>query len=239
METNVSYTIVGIFVIFLTSCIVLGIIWLSSGFSFEHYNPYMVYMRESVSGLSIDSPVEFNGVEVGNVKTISINHKNPELVELLLNIKSSAPITNGTVATLNSRGITGITYVALKDKSNDLTPLVAEAGQAYPVIRTAPSLFVRIDTAMSELSNNFHLITESIQQLLNKENQRAIKKTLSNMQEMTAIMQSQTLPMTYQTLNNLNNMTQSFAGLAKEIKRNPTALIRGSAEPQLGPGEKP
>lgn len=196
-------------------------------------------MRESVSGLSIDSPVEFNGVEVGNVKTISINHKNPELVELLLNIKSSAPITKGTVATLNSRGITGITYVALKDKSNDLTPLVAEAGESYPIIKTAPSLFVRIDTAMSELSNNFHLITESIQQLLNKENQRAIKKTLSNMQAMTAVMQSQTLPMTYQTLNNLNSTMQSFASLAKEIKRNPTILIRGSAEPQLGPGEKP
>ncbi|HEX4045681.1 MAG TPA: MlaD family protein, partial [Gammaproteobacteria bacterium] len=129
METNVNYTIVGAFVIFLVTAIVLGIIWLSSGFSFQHYSTYLVHMQESVTGLTIDSPVEYNGVQVGNVTSIEINHDNPRQVELLLNIKKDTPITRGTFATLTSRGITGITYIALKDRGTDLRPLLVAPGQ--------------------------------------------------------------------------------------------------------------
>ena len=119
MDTNINYTAVGAFVIFLITAIILGIIWLSSGFSFEKYSTYMAYMQESVSGLSIDAPVEFNGVSVGAVKTIELNHKNPHLVEITFTIKSSTPITTNTIATLTTRGITGITYIALKDAGTD------------------------------------------------------------------------------------------------------------------------
>lgn len=186
METNVNYTIVGAFVIILFAAIVLGIIWLSSGFSFEQYSTYMIYMQESVSGLDIDSPVEFNGVGAGSVKSIELNHRNPQLVEVLISIRSTIPVTRGTVATLNTRGITGITYLALKDKSTDLRPLLKQAGQKYPVIPTAPSLFLRLDTALRQLSNNLRKVTESIQSVLDPENQRSIKQTLHNVQQITS-----------------------------------------------------
>lgn len=186
METNVNYTVVGAFVIIIIVAIVLAIIWLSSGFTFEAYSTYMVYMQESVTGLNIDSPVEFNGVNVGQVKSMELNHKNPQLVELLLSVKSSTPVTRGTIATLNTKGITGITYIALKDKSTDLRRLVAEPGQPYPVIPTSPSLFVRLDTALKQLSTNLRKVTESIQSVLDPENQKSIKETLHNVQQITA-----------------------------------------------------
>jgi phospholipid/cholesterol/gamma-HCH transport system substrate-binding protein len=88
METNVNYTIVGIFVISIISVIILAIIWLSSGLSTQTYTIYKVLMQESVSGLSPDSVVEYNGVNVGSVTTIQINKKNPQIVEVLLKIDS-------------------------------------------------------------------------------------------------------------------------------------------------------
>lgn len=185
METNVNYTIVGAFVITLLTAIILAIIWLSSGFSFDQYKIYLVYMQESVSGVSVDSPVEFNGVDVGTVKSISLNRKNPQLVELLLSIKSDTPLTKGTVATLNSRGFTGIAYVALKDKSTDLRPLVKEKGQPYPVIPATPSLLMRLDTALTKVSKSIQSVSESIQTLLNKENQQSIKGILLNVEQIT------------------------------------------------------
>lgn len=185
METNVSYTMVGIFVISLVAAITLGIIWLSSGFSFEQYQKYMVYMQESVSGLSIDSQVEYNGVSVGTIKSIELNQQNPQLVEVLLSIKKSTPITHGTIATLNSRGLTGITFVALKDKSTDLRPLTALPGEPYPIIPTSPSIFVRLDTALSEMTKSFKTIAESIQHLLDKDNLANFKKILGNIQSLT------------------------------------------------------
>lgn len=185
METNVNYTIVGAFVIILLSAIFFAIIWLYSGFTFQNYSNYMVYMQESVNGLNIDSPVEYNGVNVGSVNSIKLNPKNPQLVEVLLNIASKTPITRGTVATLNTRGLTGITYVALKDKSTDLRPLVAQTGQPYPIIPSAPSLFMRLDTALGELTKNFKEIADSIHSVLDKENLQSIKEMLLNLKTFT------------------------------------------------------
>lgn len=186
METNINYTVVGAFVITLIVATVLAIIWLSAGFSVERHTTYMVYMQESVSGLSIDSPVEFNGVEVGSIKSIEINHKNPHLVELMLSIKSSTPVTQGTVAMLDTRGITGVTYMALKDVGTNLNPLKVEEGQSYPIIRTSPSLFLRLDTALTNLNKNFGKIAESFQVLFSPENQRSIKQTLKQLDTFTS-----------------------------------------------------
>ncbi|MHB1947664.1 MAG: MlaD family protein [Gammaproteobacteria bacterium] len=185
METNVNYTIVGAFVIILLSAVTMGIIWLSSGFALARNTVYEVYMTESVSGLSVDSPVEYNGVDVGTVKSISINHRNPRVVELLLNIKSDTPITRGTRATLNSRGLTGIAYLALKDQGTDRTPLLKADGQPYPIIETAPSLFMRLDTALSSITRNFQQVSQSIRSLLDETNLHLIRQTLLNVQQIT------------------------------------------------------
>ncbi|MBV9576250.1 MAG: MCE family protein [Gammaproteobacteria bacterium] len=185
METKVNYTIVGAFVVILSAVIVVGIIWLSSGLSLESYTSYMVYMQESVSGLGIDSQVEFNGVEVGKVKSIELNHNNPQLVEVLLSIKSTAPVSRGTEATLATRGLTGLVYIALKDKGMDQQKLLALPGQTYPIIKTAPSIFLRLDTALSRFSASFQKISQSFQSLLDKDNLAAFKSTLKNIQEIT------------------------------------------------------
>lgn len=185
METNVNYTIVGTFVILLLSACILTIIWLSSGFRFAEFTTYELFMQESVTGLNIDSPVEYNGVNVGSVKSIELDKKNPHLVQVFLDIKTNTPITVGTVATLATRGVTGITYIALKDKSIDMTPLTRHHGEKYPVIQTAPSIFTRLDTALTRLSDNIQKVADSVEELLNQENLDSIQQSLSNLKKIT------------------------------------------------------
>lgn len=186
METNANYTIVGAFVIVLLAAIVLIIIWLSAGFSVAHYKVYKVYMKESVSGLSLDAPVEYNGVNVGEVKTIEIDKNNPQLVDVLLNIQSGTPITKGTRAKLNSRALTGVAFIALEDKGTDMKTLRPIGDERYPVIATAPSFFLRVDSALTQLNNSFQTLTTSLRGLLDKENLKAIKETLQSLQNITA-----------------------------------------------------
>lgn len=265
METNVNYTAVGIFVISLVAAFVLGTLWLSAGFSIQTYSTYIVYMEESVSGLSADAAVEYNGVEVGSIKSIVIDKKNPRAVEILLSIKDGTPITQGTQATLNTRGLTGLTFLALKDDGSDLTPLHAERGQPYPIIKTAPSLFLRIDTAVQRLTNSLTKLSNAMQSLLDEENQRSIKEILINMDKVThtlannsaklnAILtntanatarlptlfqtfETETLPATNQMMTNLNDVSHTISSAAEEIKQNPAVLIRGKTPQPLGPGE--
>lgn len=259
METNVNYTVVGAFVIIIVAAITLTIIWLSSGFSFEQYQTYAIQMQESVSGLTLDSPVEFNGVSVGTVKEIDLDQKNPEVVNVLLNIKESTPITQGTYATLTTRGVTGITFISLKDKSTDLRPLVLLPGQKYPVIKTTPSLFLRLDIALNRLSKNIQSVSQSIRLLLNKENQQSIKETLHNLANVTGMLSNnsqkmanilsntakasaqlelQTLPTAYNVLSNLEEMSRNMNSITIQIKQNPSVLIRGRAPTAPGPGER-
>ncbi|HVE44967.1 MAG TPA: MlaD family protein [Gammaproteobacteria bacterium] len=258
METNVNYTLVGAFVILLFSAVVMSIIWLSSGFSFQKYTTYAIYMQESVSGLTPESQVEFNGVSVGTVNTIEIDAKNPHLVDVTLNIKSNTPVTRGTVATLATRGLTGMVYIALKDKSVDLRPLEIKSGEKYPVIQTSPSIFVRIDTAVSQLSESFNKLSSSVSSLLDPQNLNAIKETLINLQKITQnlsnngkrinaaightseamrVFETQTLPEASMMLNNMSHLTQDLSEVASEVRQNPAVLIRGKAPQALGPGE--
>jgi phospholipid/cholesterol/gamma-HCH transport system substrate-binding protein len=185
MDTNVNYTIVGLFVITLVIAFTLAIIWLSSGFKLKSNNNYVVYISESVAGLNVDSPVEFNGVNVGSVKTIAIDHNNPQRVRILITVQPSTPVSLGTVATLNTRGVTGMTYMALKDLGKDLRPLEGQNGH-YPIIKSAPSLFTRLDTALSQLSTSFLDITKTFQKLFDSDTQTEFKHTIANLQRITA-----------------------------------------------------
>src|SRR5438034_4526403 len=104
METNVRYTVAGTFVLIMLALIIFSVIWLSAGITTEKYTYYSVFMKESVTGLTKDGPVEFNGVEVGTIDEMIINKDNPQLVELRLKIKSNTPVTVGTKAKLALKG---------------------------------------------------------------------------------------------------------------------------------------
>ena len=82
MEPKVNYLLVGLFVVVLGATSLLVVLWLSKGDYRGVYDRYYTYMRESVSGLSIDSSVRYRGVEVGRVKEIILDPDNPEEVRL-------------------------------------------------------------------------------------------------------------------------------------------------------------
>ncbi len=258
METNVNYTIVGVFVIGLTLAIILGIVWLSAGLSFQQHNTFKVYMSEPVGGLNIDSPVEFNGVPVGTVDTIELNDKHPGIVRLLVKIISNTPVTKGTVAVLSSRGLTGITYLALRDTGTDPTPLTADPGEDYPVIKTEPSFYSRLEKAFNEITAELKKTSRSLNALFDPENREAFKQALANIRsisdtlvandrQINAILQntskaSQELQPLLQsgvnTLQQLGNATNNLNDITADVKQNPALLIRGRAQQALGPGEK-
>ncbi len=76
--------IVGLFVVILTIAIVSIALWLTQNLQEKPYISYLVYMNESVAGLSIQAPVKYNGVDVGYVGNMKINLKNPQQVILQL-----------------------------------------------------------------------------------------------------------------------------------------------------------
>jgi phospholipid/cholesterol/gamma-HCH transport system substrate-binding protein len=151
MEPKVNYLLVGLFVVVLGAASLAAVLWLSKGDYRGVYDRYYTYMRESVSGLSVDSAVRYRGVEVGRVKEIILDPDNPEEVRLGLDIVRGTPVKEDTVAVLETQGLTGIATVNLTGGSRDSPPLTVKANQKYPVIKSAPSLFTRLDSALSRV----------------------------------------------------------------------------------------
>lgn len=180
MESKINYTLIGFFVIAFSTAIIIGGFWLTS-YQNKSYKIYQVYSSEAVSGLTEQAIVQFNGVQVGYVQKIELNYSNLQQAHVLLAIETGVPITTSTVATLNSQGITGITYVALRAETPNAPPLEAKPGQLYPEIKFTPSLLMQVDI----IAKKFKEVSESLQKLLDKDNLQAFKQSLQNIQQIS------------------------------------------------------
>ena len=186
MERQVNYAMVGLFVILLGAAWLSISLWLAMGDFSTRYTRYLVFMNESVSGLHLDAPVKYRGVEIGRVKGISLNPKLPEQVQLTLDIESDIPIREDTVAVLTVQGVTGIAFVDLTGGSNESPVLHAKQGQPYPVIKSGPSFFFRLDQAGSELIANLNLLVRTVTDLLDDESKQAFRQAVMNIRDITA-----------------------------------------------------
>ena len=176
-----NYTFVGVFVLVLGSVLVAGILWLASGGAFQKkYDLYMAIEDESVSGLNLNAPVKLNGVEVGKVKEIELDHGNPERVRLIFVIERGTPIKVDTVAVLKTQGLTGIAYVELGGGTRDAPPLLAGPESELPVIRTKPSLSARVENVLTTVLAKLDSTSSNINAILSDENQASFKSALAD-----------------------------------------------------------
>ena len=196
MEPKVNYFLVGSFVVVLGAAMVIGMFWLGKTDYRGVNDRYEAYMRESVAGLSVDSTVKYRGVDVGRVKAITLNQSNPEEVRLTLDIARGTPIKTDTIAVLETQGLTGLATINLTGGSREAPPLQAAEGQEYPVIKTGPSLFFRLDEAMSRLLSekgltklltDLGVLVKGASEVVDEENRVRLKQTL---QDLSAVAQT-------------------------------------------------
>lgn len=209
MEARVNYAAVGTFVIVLTVALIGAVVWLSAGVGRKDYQYYLAYVTESVSGLNVNAPVKYRGVDVGVVREIGLRPGNPEQVRLLMAIEQGTPVKEDTVAILSVQGLTGIAFIDLTGGSPESPLLVARQGEAYPVIPTGPSLLARLDSAASQMFTNIERVSDSLSTLVDDENQRAFREALASIRAFTARLE--------QVLNEENSakLEESLAALHK------------------------
>lgn len=237
METKINYAIVGLFVLALTAALIAGVLWLASGKQYgKAYDPYVTYMTESVSGLSLNAPVKYRGVEVGLVRKISLDPANPEQVRLDLQIERGTPIKADTKAMLRLQGLTGIAYLELEGGSREAPLLAPPANAEPPVIANGKSLLARLDTEVSTLLTNLNRSSENFNTLLDEENQRTLRQTLADLAVLSRQIASQRGTIAAMVDNagrTVENSARASAGLedlAGQLSRSATAVEKMAEE---------
>ena len=190
MESKINYTLVGLFVVLLTAGLITFVYWLGKHGGRQEYDYYLVYMPESVAGLSTDASVKYRGVNVGTVEQLGINSKNIKEVEIRLKIENSTPIKIYTTATLKSFGITGLAFIELSGSSND-APLLKKTGDSLPIIPATPSTFTKMYTSLEELIQQSNFLLVKFDRRLSEENLENITAILGETKMLVRELRSQ------------------------------------------------
>lgn len=237
MEEKVNYTVVGIFVLVLSSALIGGVLWLSSGKSYRTvYDTYHIYMKESVSGLNLNAPVRYRGVEVGRVQQITLAPDNIEQVQLTLGIVHGTPIKTDTLAVLQTHGLTGLTFVELSGGSRDAPALTRQSGAAFPVIKTGPSLLMRLDSSVTTLLSNLNRTAENINSLLDEDNRRTFKQMLTDVATLSRTLAAHQkeidsgITNAARTMENTARLSAELPKIAEQIRHSADSFNRMSNE---------
>jgi phospholipid/cholesterol/gamma-HCH transport system substrate-binding protein len=210
MEKRLSYIVVGAFVIVLSLSLFSFWFWLVKyGNEAVVHDYYHTYFTESVSGLSKESAVKYRGVEVGRVKEISINKKNSEEVEILLEITKGTPIKIDTYAMLDTQGITGLKYIDLKGGTKNSKLLISKKDK-IAVIKSKKSV-------LASILDNGEIMTNKINTMLDKIGAVLSDKNINNFSRISTNLSNTT---TYIDKNKekIGKMFEQIADLKKNIE---------------------
>ncbi|MBW6488115.1 MAG: MCE family protein [Sulfurimonas sp.] len=195
--------------------------WLLKPTKEAEVKTYAIYFDESVLGLNIDAPVKYRGINVGNVASLNINQNNSEQVEVLINVLKTTPIKASTVAQLTSQGITGLSYINLSYGEETSEALISKEGEKYPVIKTVPSLLIKLENTFGDMSINLSETLYRTHQLLRDENQQEISLLLKNsaifISKMNQILDDETISNFQQSVKNLNSASKKLDMLIPKV----------------------
>lgn len=186
MENKFSFAAVGVFVVGFIITLIILIVWLTVGTKTVTYLPYKVVTIESVSGLSVNSSVDYKGVDVGVVRQIQLNDKDPRYVIISLDIIEGTPIKADTEAVLTSRGVTGLVNVSLRGGTETSPNVVPTKKDPIPEIENGASLTQRLDTAFNNITKSLSDLSAKLDIVVTVENGKRINSILTNVETITA-----------------------------------------------------
>ena len=185
MESRANYVIVGLFVLLLSAGAVFFALWMGKiDEKKRSFTYYYTYMMESVSGLPKDGAVKYMGVEIGKVKEIYVDSKDPTRVRLTLRIPSDFIVRRGMYTQLKLEGITGIAYVEISGGKIGARPIETEPGEV-PVIPSRPSALTKLGDALPEVAINVAEAFDRINRTLTDETIEHIRETVANLDAAT------------------------------------------------------
>ncbi len=187
METRSNYVLVGTVTLALLVGLLVFIVWLA-GLSNQATKCFDIYFSQGVGGLNKGSPVNFQGVPVGQIEKISLLPDRPEFVWVRVQVDSETPVLQGTTAQIKGVGFTGVSEIALEGAVKGGQPLTQVGPQGCPVIPASSGGLGALLNSAPELIDRIQRLTERLTELLSDRNQNSISDILENVEKTTDVL---------------------------------------------------
>lgn len=128
---------------------------------------------ESVSGVTTGGKVLLRGIEIGSIRSLTFDPKDPERIFVGIEIDPDAPVYRDATATLEIFGITGLKYLELVPGSPDSGKVVS--GAVIPIL---PSLMTGLLNSLDTVARTSTRVLENLDHLTRRETQGQIDTIL-------------------------------------------------------------
>ena len=186
METRANYFIIGVFVLGLLGSLLGFIYWIKNDASGSSGKNYHVIFDGSVQGLAQSSPVLFNGIRFGAVRSIDLVPEDTRKVRVLITIRDETPVRVNSHARISQQGLAGFVAMEITPGTPDAAMLQAKEGEPYPVIYADPGSG-SLMTGMSDAASQANALAARLNNLI-ANNEDSIRHTITNLESFTTVM---------------------------------------------------
>lgn len=184
METKANYVLIGAFTLAVAVAMLLFGLWMAKYSSDRSWQAYHVVFNEPVTGLTEGGTVQYNGIAVGTVDSLSLAPQDPRRVVARIRVSADVPVKVDTRAKLSMTGLTGTTFIQLTGGSPDAPRLAVRGDDEIPVILTEAS-------ALQNIADTANRLVARLDEVLSDENVARIAATLENIEGMTGAVAGQ------------------------------------------------
>jgi phospholipid/cholesterol/gamma-HCH transport system substrate-binding protein len=111
MRARTSNLMIGSITLAAIAVALIGMLGIRKIRSVQAQGPMRIVFEGSASGLSKGGNVNFDGVQIGEIKSLKLD--NPRKVVALVSVDSNAPIRKDTIVGLEFQGLTGVAAISL------------------------------------------------------------------------------------------------------------------------------
>lgn len=216
METRASYTVVGAFTLLIVAGAMLFVLW-SAKNEQGRMRTYEIEFYQSVSGLSVGSPVLLEGVRVGQVSSIKVSPDEPGRVIVRVQVAEDAPVRHNSEATLEPQGVTGISAIAISGGTRD-SPLLSASTEGVARIPFRPSRLQQIMNSAPSILLAMDDVIKRAANLLAPENLEGVGRLLASLADIAETLSAGREDMT-KGLAGFGQAGQSFSVSGKHLEK--------------------
>jgi phospholipid/cholesterol/gamma-HCH transport system substrate-binding protein len=184
METRANYVMIGAFTLATAAFLLLFGLWAAKYTSDKDWRYYNVVFDEAVTGLTEGGSVQYNGISVGTVDTLSLAPDDPRKVVAHVKLRATTPVKVDTRAKLSFTGLTGTAFIQLTGGSPNAQSLVPDNSDTVPTILTEAS-------ALQNIAETANKLVARLDKVLSDDNIRNITETLDNIENATGVLADQ------------------------------------------------
>jgi len=184
VETRAHHVVIGAFAL---AVLILGMffaLWLGKSALDRQWNDFVIVFNESVTGLTVGGSVQYNGIQVGEVRRLSLDPLDPSRVLAAVRIEASVPVKTDTRAKLTFTGLTGVALIQLSGGSAD-AGLLATSADAPTMIVADPSALQQLMSSSEDIASTTSEVLVRINRLLDQTNVERVSRTLANLEQIS------------------------------------------------------